>query len=147
MKKLSLFISVFLLILLTKGSLLAQVYTDIPGSLNGINFNAYEVFCPSNDEFDQEQLLLTVTNTTNQTMEVSWKSEIWINGSCANCGVLQEYTHELVILPNSTLQAQCFDNINRDLVYFIRFDDVETNITEATTAIYFRELMVNDYNN
>ncbi len=137
----------FVFIIFCKNSVFTQINIDLPNSLNGINFAAYEVFCPSNDEFDQEQLLLSITNTTNETMEISWKSEIWINGNCANCSVLDEYMHNLVILPNSTLQAQCFDNINRDLVYFIRFDDPETTITDSTSEIYFRDLMVNEFNN
>jgi hypothetical protein len=125
----------------------SQVITDLPESLNGVEFQAFEVFCPSNDEFDQQKLLINLSNPTNEILEISWKSEIWINGICVNCSSLEEYYFNVVLLPNSSVNGVCYDNVYRGLSYFVKFDDAETTISDSTTSIFFRDLIVNEINN
>jgi hypothetical protein len=135
------------LLLLSAYSLIAQVETNLPYENNDIAITANEFFCPSNDVFDQEQLLISITNTSNEfTKKISWDAEIWVDGACVNCNGYGEYHYSFVVWPNESLSGVCFEQNNYGLSYFIRFNDTETTISNTTTKVIFKNITVENIN-
>jgi len=132
-----------LILILCNQKVIAQVETNLPIEREDIIINGNESFCLSSDVFDQEQLLLTVTNKSTQLLKkISWDVEIWEDNKCVTCQGSSEYHYELIILPSETISGQCFEQNYTGLSYFIRFNDPETKILNTTTKVILLNISI-----
>ncbi|MFH2095629.1 MAG: hypothetical protein ABIJ16_07995 [Bacteroidota bacterium] len=70
-----------------------------------------------------EYVLFMVINTTEESMEVEWKREIWYNGKCHNCDSdSPEYIQKAVLKPGESKEADC-DSKKRGGKIFSKFLD------------------------
>ncbi len=143
MRRASFLLSGIFLLLAMSSTTSAQIETNLPISNDGITIVGYEAYCPSNDEFNQEKLLLTLQNISPQmTKKVSWTVEVWLDNECVNCGNDKEYHYEFLLSPEESISGVCFDQNSFGLNYFIRFDDPETTITNKVTKLFFKNVTV-----
>lgn len=69
-------------------------------------------------------LALSLTNNSDQQISVSFKKNMWYDGSCISCeSTSDEYNVSRKVLPNETLVGSCDDN--QDLNIFMRMMELE----------------------
>ena len=72
--------------------------------------------------FDQEVLILTFQNVSDQNLKLSWHSILCYNGVCKSCDYPDEYTFQLELGANTIQTGNC-DDFDQRLVVFSKFID------------------------
>jgi hypothetical protein len=72
--------------------------------------------------FDQEVLILTFQNVSDQDIKLSWHSILYYNGVCKSCDYPDEYTFQLELGANTIQTGNC-DDFDQRLVVFSKFID------------------------
>jgi hypothetical protein len=85
-----------------------------------ISYN--KVNCYPKIGFDQEVLILTFQNFTNQNLKLSWHSILYYNGVCKTCDYPEEYTFERELMANEIQNGNC-DDFDQRFVVFSKFID------------------------
>jgi len=97
-----------------------QLYTE----LDGIRIEYKYFDCDLERGYDQQWILLKITNTSGFTKLVEWKSNLWYNNECKTCDVKgQEYQRTVSIDPGKTLEGTCSIYDNGSLTIFVKFID------------------------
>lgn len=94
--------------------------------------------CYSSIGYDQNKLLLRLSNTGNTEMMVNWHALLEYDGECKTCAYPQEYSYSVSILPNSSITGDCSLEANIALRYFSRF--IDKNYTGKPTNLTGFEL-------
>lgn len=77
-------------------------------------------FHDSIHDLHQEFILLKFENTTENTLIINWKTEIWYNNKCINCtSDFDEHKFSINIMANQTIEGNI--NSENDLKIFKRF--------------------------
>ena len=78
--------------------------------------------CIYEDFFNQEYIILQLTNKTNEKLIVSWIEERWYDNICSNCEQdAEEYRKTTVVDANQSLVGQC--NFHSNLKIFSNFSE------------------------
>ena len=78
--------------------------------------------CEYEDFFNQDYIILELTNKTNDQLEVSWNEERWYDNICSNCEQdTEEYRKTTMIDANQILVGQC--NFHSNLKIFSNFSE------------------------
>ncbi len=112
----------FLLILFTSSSNAEdwQLYVE----KKGIRIEFRYIDCDFNMGYDQQWILLKISNTSANTKLVEWKSNLWYNNECKTCNVEGQEYHRIVSVDSGkTLEGACSLHSNGDLTLFVKFID------------------------
>ncbi|MBL4578183.1 MAG: hypothetical protein JKY18_00655 [Flavobacteriales bacterium] len=98
-----------------------ELYTE----LDGIRIEYKYADCDLERGYDQQWVLLKITNTSVDTKLVEWKSNLWYNGECKTCDVnTGEYHRTVSVDPGKTLEGTCSIYGNESLNVFVKFIDI-----------------------
>jgi len=97
-----------------------QLYTE----LDGIRIEYKYADCDLERGYDQQWVLLKITNTTGNTKLVEWKNNLWYNDECKTCDVTSgEYHRTVSVGGGKTLEGTCSIYGNGSLNIFVKFSD------------------------
>lgn len=97
-----------------------QLYAEI----DDIRIEYKYTDCDLERGYDQQWILLKITNSSGNTKLVEWKSNLWYNNECKTCDVKsQEYNRTVSIDPGKTLEGTCSIYGNGSLTIFVKFID------------------------
>lgn len=97
-----------------------QLYAD----KDGVRIEYKYTDCDLEKGYDQQWILLKITNTSGDTKLVTWKSNLWYNNDCKTCHVQgQEYQRSVSIKAGETLEGTCSIYSNGSLNMFVKFID------------------------
>ncbi len=89
---------------------------------SSVSISYNKVNCYPRIGFDQEVLILTFQNFSEQNIKLSWHSILFYNGVCKTCDYPEEYTFELELKANEILTGNC-DDFDQRFVVFSKFID------------------------
>jgi len=97
-----------------------KLYTE----KDGIRIEYMYSDCYFNMGYDQQWVLLKITNTSGDLLMVEWKNNLWYNNECRTCEVNgQEYQRTVSLDPGKALEGACSVYSNGDLTIFVKFID------------------------
>ena len=118
MKKLLHFLGMFLFLSMTYSFSFIQNTSKIYFENKEIIIEAQELSCEKpSDDIQNQYIVLKISNKTDQTLEVSFKKELWYNNVCSSCNDNNEFSTNVVLQPKSFLSADC-NSKNKDLKIF-----------------------------
>ena len=84
--------------------------------------------CEYSDRFNQEFVILKITNLTNKDLNVKWYNESWYDKKCINCSdeKSEEYFNEVYLKANEVVIGNCTDQ--NSLRIFSKFSDKIENM-------------------
>lgn len=94
------------------------------------------VSCDPPIGFNNESVLLRITNHTDGKLLVRWHSHNYYDKKCNSCNYPDEYTQELTIAPGETLTGDCDMYSEKKLKIFSRFND--PNYSKGSTLTSFK---------
>ena len=79
--------------------------------------------CEYSDRFNQEFVILKMTNLTNNNLSISWDNESWYDKKCINCSEnkTDEASNKVLIPANQVVSGDC--DIQDNLRIFSKFSD------------------------
>jgi hypothetical protein len=79
--------------------------------------------CEYSDRFNQEFVILKMTNLTNHSLSISWDNESWYDKKCINCSEnkTDEASNKVFITANQIVSGDC--DIQDNLRIFSKFSD------------------------
>ena len=79
--------------------------------------------CEYSDRFNQEFVILKMTNLTNHNLSISWDNESWYDKKCINCSEnkTDEASNKVFIPANQQVRGDC--DIQDNLRIFSKFSD------------------------
>jgi len=79
--------------------------------------------CEYSDRFNQEFVILKMTNLTNNNLSISWINESWYDNKCVNCSEnkTDEASNKVLIPANQVVSGDCY--IQDNLRIFSKFSD------------------------
>ena len=90
----------------------------------GIRIEYKYADCDLERGFDQEWVLLKITNYTKKKKTIAWKSNLWFNERCKTCDVKgQEYQRSFTLDGGKSLKGTCSVSSVRGLTIFVKFID------------------------
>ena len=94
-------------------------YSTVDGILIEYKFEE----CNYENVNNQILVLFRYTNTTNKSLELSWRRKIFRNGECMNCHRLEnaEHGYSLKLEPNQVIVGQGNDKTDERLFVFSNF--------------------------
>jgi len=103
------YLNVSILLLLTQ-SFFAQDSSDNfwkqYSNFQGITIEYREAICTPDNGRKQLLVLFRYTNTTQDKVELTWKSETWRNNTCTNCtSSSTEHLRTLTLKPSEVIEA------------------------------------------
>jgi hypothetical protein len=93
---------------------------------DGITMKTKTLNCDPEYGFEQETILLQITNTSSVDKTVSWDLQLWYNNICKTCTDPHgEYHMTITVKAGETLEGVC-SNVTGDyrLTIFSKFTDV-----------------------
>ncbi len=91
---------------------------------NGIVVKFKYTDCDPEAGFDQESVLLQVTNTTNDVLTVDWDLQLWYNGVCKTCeDPYGEYVRTIEIGAGAVMEGTCSIRGDYRFNIFSKFTD------------------------
>ncbi|MDB4534518.1 hypothetical protein N9242_06560 [Vicingaceae bacterium] len=82
-----------------------KVWTDYQ-TFEGIRIEYKYTLCTPDNGREQVLVLFRYTNTTQDKVELTWKSEKWRNNICVNCNSTSpEHNRSLTLEPNEVFEA------------------------------------------
>jgi hypothetical protein len=90
---------------------------------NDVKIEYQYMNCEYSDRFNQEFVILKMTNLTNKNFSISWVNESWYDKKCINCSEnrTDEASNKVLIPANQVLVGDC--DIQDNLRIFSRFSD------------------------
>ena len=97
-----------------------KLYADV----DGIRLEYKYADCNLEKGYDQQWVLLKLTNTSGVAKIVKWKNNLWYNNDCKTCGLTsQEYNRQLSVNAGETLEGTCSVYGDGRLNIFVKFID------------------------
>jgi len=97
-----------------------QLYTE----QDGIRIEYKYADCYLEKGYDQQWVLLRITNASADAKLVEWKSNLWYNDECKTCNVTSgEYHKKVSVGPGKTLEGKCSIYEDGNLTIFVKFID------------------------
>lgn len=80
--------------------------------------------CDPSIGFDQEKVILKVTNLTGNKIKLSWYIHIYYEGKCVTCENYNEHFKEVYLIPGEVIEGQCDGGyVHNELQIFSKFID------------------------
>lgn len=93
-------------------------------NIDGIRIEYKYADCNLEKGYDQQWVLLKITNTTGNTKLVKWKSNLWYNNVCKTCHVTSgEYKRSVTVDAGESQEGTCSIYSNGSLNVFVKFID------------------------
>ena len=92
-------------------------------SHNDVKIEYQYTNCEYSDRFNQEFVILKMTNLTNNNLSISWDNESWYDKKCINCSEnkTDEASNKVLIPANQVVSGDCY--IQDNLRIFSKFSD------------------------
>lgn len=105
---------------------------------NGVRIEYKHSDCDLERGFDQEWVLLRVTNTSGEDKLVRWKANLWYNDHCKTCEIEgQEYFSSFSINAGKEISGICSINGIKGLNFFVKFIDPQYKNTDIQILTKF----------
>ena len=106
-----------------------STYAELPNnwtkyySDNDVKIEYQYMNCEYPDRFNQEFVILKMTNLTNKNFSISWVNESWYDKKCINCSEnrTDEASNKVLIPANQVLVGDC--DMQDNLRIFSKFSD------------------------
>lgn len=143
MKKISILITFFLFSFLVKSQEIEKTkfwkeYT----TFQGIKIEYKFAECSPNNGRKQTLVLFRYTNTTQEKIELTWKSDVWRDNICTTCAsTSSEHNKSLTLIPNETIEADGSSKRIKNRYLFDHFSKLVPGMTEQKiTKFEFKNL-------
>jgi hypothetical protein len=73
--------------------------------------------------YQKQNILLRFTNTSTETIKISWHALLEYSGVCKTCDYPEEYSYELILKPTEVLEGDCSLNYDNRVVIFSKYLD------------------------
>ena len=103
------------------------------------------VNCDPNKGFDFEAVFFKITNKTSDKLELSWHKYLYYAGVCRSCNYPEEYSFDMSLGANETVEGDCDPQTGYHLKLFSRFNDSDYSSGDALTAFKLNDLIVTQY--
>lgn len=99
------------------------------------------VQCDPSMGYDKEMVIFRFTNTTGNEITLNWHMEMYRGKECTTCPYPDEYTYEISVRPNSTIEGDCSIYGNNQMRVFSHFIDANyTGNAQPLAAFRFAHL-------
>ena len=89
---------------------------------NEITIEYKRIDCEFVEQFNQQYIMLKITNHSNKDILVRWDQELWYDNQCINCEQFsEEYRKNIVVNANEMVIGNCIKN--NPLRIFSKFTD------------------------
>jgi len=106
---------------------------------------AYQI-CDFSSTANQEVVIFKFSNLSNQTINLSYSTELWNNDKCLNCNhETQEYQKSLTLSNNEIITTNC-NNEWKNFFIFSAFitNDIEAKRYETITKFELTEINISN---
>lgn len=106
------------------------------------NFKIEYMFvnCDPNMGYDNESVLLRVSNLTARKIKLTWVNNNFYDKVCNTCNYPNEYFNELILAPNQLLEGNCDIYSDKKLKIFSKFNDVNYSKGKQLTSFKLADL-------
>ena len=113
---------------------------------NEIKIEYQYLNCEYSDRFNQEFVILKITNLTNKQVSVSWNNESWYDEECINCSEdnANEYFNEILINANQFVTGNC--STQNSLRIFSKFSDSLANMPGVKRIVKLTKFKLQNIN-
>ena len=118
-----------------------KTWTDFT-TFQGVHIEYKYKECTPDDGRNQILVLFRYTNTTQDKIELTWKTEIWRNNTCTNCNSSSSEHHRFLVLnPNEIVEADGSTKKNKSTYIFGNFLKLVPGMTkQQLTDFKFQNL-------
>lgn len=95
--------------------------------------------------YDNESVLLRITNLSGSKIQLSWISNNFYDKVCNSCNYPNEYFNEIGLAPNQTLEGNCDIYADKKLKIFSKFNDPNYSKGKQLTSFKLADLMLTIY--
>ena len=95
--------------------------------------------------YDNESVLLRVTNLTGNKIQLTWINNNFYDKVCNSCNYPNEYFNELSLAPNQQLEGACDIYADKKLKIFSKFNDVNYSKGKQLTSFKLADLTIITY--
>jgi len=92
------------------------------------------ITCDYTSGYDQEMVLLKVTNLSTENIKFFWHAELHYAAVCKTCNDQDEYTFGTEVPSGQSVEGVCDRSVGFDLKFFSGFNDVNYKQGEHLTA-------------
>lgn len=104
------------------------------------------VNCDPEIGFDQEQVLLRMTNHTGDELKLDWHVLLEYNQICKTCDYPEEYGYHIFLKPNETKEGSCsVYSENLEFRMFSKFLDDRARDKDELSSFTLSDLIVTAY--
>lgn len=103
------------------------------------------VNCDPNMGYDNESVLLRITNLTENKIKLTWVNNNFYDKICNSCNYPDEYFNELILAPNQRLEGGCDINAEKKLKLFSKFNDVNYSKGKQLTSFKLADFTLTTY--
>ena len=102
--------------------------------------------CEYSDRYNQEFVILKITNLTNNQISVSWNNESWYDKKCINCSVddTNESYNQVLIDANKFVTGNC--STQNNLRIFSKFSDSLANMPGVKKIVKLTKFKLKNIN-
>ncbi|HIO73026.1 MAG TPA: hypothetical protein EYN38_07995 [Flavobacteriales bacterium] len=107
-------------------------------AIDGVRIEYKYADCDLEKGYNQQWVLLKITNTSASTKLVKWKNNLWYNNDCKTCHVKsQEYERAVAVNAGESLEGTCSIYSNGSLNVFVKFIDKQYQNTNRQVLTKF----------
>jgi len=113
---------------------------------NEIKIEYQYLNCEYSDRYNQEFVILKITNLTNKQISVSWNNESWYDEKCINCSEdnANESFNEILINANQFVTGSC--STQNNLRIFSKFSDSLANMPGVKKIVKLTKFKLQNIN-
>lgn len=102
--------------------------------------------CDQEIGYDQEQILIRITNHSKIKIQLNWHLVLYYNKECNTCDHPDEYEYVMVIKPDEIKEGTCsVHSKDYQLKIFSKFDDVKVKSSVALTKFKLDSMKLLEY--
>lgn len=103
------------------------------------------VNCDPSMGYDNESIVLRITNFTENKIKLTWVSNNFYDKVCNSCNYPDEYFNELILSPNQQVEGTCDIYADKKLKIFSKFNDVNYSKGKQLTSFKLADLNLTTY--
>jgi hypothetical protein len=102
--------------------------------------------CDPEMGYDQQQVILKVTNHTDSKLEISWHALLYFNDKCRTCDYEDEYTFYVGLAPNETKSGSCsVYSQDFQLKIFSKFTDANATNEKVLSSFDLSNIIIAEH--
>mgnify|MGYP003645776114 CR=1 FL=1 len=98
--------------------------------------------CDPSKGFDFIGIIFKITNLTSKKINFYWEKELFYAGTCRTCGYTDEYSYNVSVAPNSSIEGDCENQSGFNLKIFLKFNDEIYSEGDALTSFKLSNLQL-----